>query len=50
MKPAEQTPLTLLELANDLRDLLPPGVLNVVTGYGPEAGAPLASRGAGQLG
>lgn len=44
MKPAEQTPLTLLELANDLRDLLPPGVLNVVTGYGPEAGAPLASH------
>lgn len=44
MKPAEQTPLTLLELADDLRDLLPPGVLNVVTGYGPEAGAPLASH------
>ena len=44
MKPAEQTPVTLLELANDLRDLLPPGVLNVVTGYGPDAGAPLASH------
>lgn len=44
MKPAEQTPLSLLELANDLRDVLPPGVLNVVTGYGPEAGAPLASH------
>jgi len=44
MKPAEQTPLTLLELANDLRDVLPPGVLNVVTGYGPDAGAPLASH------
>ena len=44
MKPAEQTPLTLLEFANDLRDVLPPGVLNVVTGYGPDAGAPLASH------
>ncbi|HZW37541.1 MAG TPA: aldehyde dehydrogenase family protein, partial [Candidatus Deferrimicrobiaceae bacterium] len=42
VKPAEQTPLTLLELASDLRDLLPPGVFNVVTGTGPEAGAPLA--------
>ena len=44
MKPAEQTPVTLLELANDLRDVLPPGVLNVVTGYGPDVGAPLASH------
>ncbi|MGZ8460317.1 MAG: aldehyde dehydrogenase family protein [Candidatus Deferrimicrobiaceae bacterium] len=44
MKPAEQTPVTLLELANDLRDLLPPGVLNGVTGYGPDVGAPLASH------
>ena len=44
MKPAEQTPLSALELANDLRDLLPPGVFNVVTGYGPDVGAPLASH------
>jgi len=44
MKPAEQTPLTLLQLAEDLKDLLPPGVLNVVTGYGPDVGAPLASH------
>ena len=44
MKPAEQTPVTLLELANDLRDVLPPGVLNVVTGYGPDAGASLAGH------
>ncbi len=42
VKPAEQTPLTLLELANELKDVLPPGVFNVVTGYGPDAGAPLA--------
>jgi acyl-CoA reductase-like NAD-dependent aldehyde dehydrogenase len=44
MKPAEQTPVNALELAYDLRDLLPPGVFNVVTGYGPDAGAPLASH------
>jgi acyl-CoA reductase-like NAD-dependent aldehyde dehydrogenase len=44
MKPAEQTPLSALELAWDLRDLLPPGVFNVVTGYGPDVGAPLASH------
>ena len=44
MKPAEQTPLSALELANDLRDLLPAGVFNVVTGYGPDVGAPLASH------
>ena len=44
LKPAEQTPLTALELANDLRDLLPPGVFNVLTGYGPDVGAPLASH------
>lgn len=42
VKPAEQTPLTLLELADELKDLLPPGVFNVVTGYGPDAGTPLA--------
>ncbi len=42
VKPAEQTPLTVLELADELKDVLPPGVLNVVTGYGPDAGAPLA--------
>lgn len=44
MKPAEQTPVNALELAYDLRDLLPPGVFNVITGYGPDAGAPLASH------
>ncbi len=42
VKPAEQTPLTMLELAEELKDVLPPGVFNVVTGYGPDAGAPLA--------
>ncbi|MFL5336907.1 MAG: aldehyde dehydrogenase family protein, partial [Geminicoccaceae bacterium] len=42
LKPAEQTPLTALRLAELALDAgLPPGVLNVVTGHGEEAGAPL---------
>ncbi len=42
LKPAEQTPLTALELARIAQDAgLPDGVLNVVTGVGPEAGVPL---------
>ncbi|HEY8368485.1 MAG TPA: aldehyde dehydrogenase family protein [Thermodesulfobacteriota bacterium] len=44
-KPAEETPLTALRLgAIALEAGLPPGVLNVVTGFGEEAGAPLASH------
>src|SRR5205807_3580495 len=40
MKPAEQTPLTMLELASSFTDAgLPPGVVNVVTGIGETAGA-----------
>lgn len=42
IKPAEQTSLSLLELMRLLEDVLPKGVVNVVTGFGPEAGAPLA--------
>ncbi|MGZ8396366.1 MAG: aldehyde dehydrogenase family protein [Rhodoplanes sp.] len=45
VKPAEQTPLTALMLADLLEEAgLPPGVYNVVTGYGPEAGAPLCAH------
>ncbi len=45
LKPAEQTPLTILELARDFEGLgLPPGVINIVTGDGPGAGAPLVSH------
>jgi aldehyde dehydrogenase len=43
LKPAEQTPVGILELMKLVRDLLPAGVLNVVNGFGVEAGKPLAS-------
>ncbi len=43
LKPAEQTPASILVLAELIQDLLPPGVLNIVNGYGIEAGKPLAS-------
>src|SRR5579859_2489228 len=42
LKPAEQTPLSILVLMELIADLLPPGVLNVVNGFGLEAGKPLA--------
>src|ERR1700675_4327247 len=44
IKPAEQTPLSLLVLAELVQDILPPGVLNIVNGFGLEAGKPLASN------
>ncbi|MFO0601640.1 MAG: aldehyde dehydrogenase family protein [Polyangiales bacterium] len=43
LKPAEQTPASILLLMELVGDLLPPGVLNVVNGFGVEAGKPLAS-------
>jgi aldehyde dehydrogenase len=43
LKPAEQTPLSILALMELISDLLPPGVVNVVNGFGLEAGKPLAS-------
>ena len=43
LKPAEQTPASILVLMELIADLLPPGVLNVVNGFGLEAGKPLAS-------
>jgi len=42
MKPAEQTPTSIIVLMELIKDLLPPGVVNIVTGYGLEAGKPLA--------
>ncbi|MBC5782023.1 aldehyde dehydrogenase family protein [Ramlibacter sp. USB13] len=43
LKPAEQTPASILVLMEVIGDLLPPGVLNVVNGFGLEAGKPLAT-------
>lgn len=43
LKPAEQTPVSILVLIELIADLLPPGVVNVVNGFGFEAGKPLAS-------
>lgn len=43
MKPAEQTPASIMVLMETIGDLLPPGVVNIVNGYGKEAGEALAS-------
>ncbi len=43
LKPAESTPISILVLAELIADILPPGVLNIVNGYGREAGMPLAT-------
>ncbi|WP_158747085.1 aldehyde dehydrogenase [Acidisphaera sp. L21] len=42
MKPAEQTPMGIAVLMDMIADLLPPGVVNIVQGFGVEAGKPLA--------
>jgi len=43
IKPAESTPVSIMVLAELIADLLPPGVLNIVNGYGREAGMSLAN-------
>jgi aldehyde dehydrogenase len=43
MKPAQQTPFSILKLMEIIGDLLPPGVLNIVNGFGTEAGQVLAT-------
>jgi len=43
IKPAEQTPVGIMILMEMIEDILPPGVVNVVNGFGVEAGKPLAS-------
>lgn len=43
VKPAEQTPTSIMVVMELIQDVLPPGVLNLVTGFGVEAGKPLAS-------
>ncbi|SNZ11841.1 aldehyde dehydrogenase (acceptor) [Natronoarchaeum philippinense] len=45
LKPAEETPLTILKLMEEADDVLPEGVVNVVTGFGPDAGEPLSNHG-----
>jgi aldehyde dehydrogenase len=42
LKPAEQTPASIMVLMEIIGDVIPNGVLNVVNGFGPEAGKPLA--------
>ncbi|WP_431710855.1 aldehyde dehydrogenase [Glutamicibacter uratoxydans] len=44
LKPAEQTPTSIMVLAELIGDLLPAGVLNIINGFGVEAGKPLASN------
>ncbi|GAA1397633.1 aldehyde dehydrogenase family protein [Luteococcus peritonei] len=44
LKPAEQTPWSILKLFEIIGDLLPAGVVNIVNGFGVEAGKPLASN------
>lgn len=43
VKPAEQTPVSIMVLMELIGDILPPGVLNIVNGYGIEVGKPLAT-------
>jgi aldehyde dehydrogenase len=42
LKPAEQTPMSIMVLMDMLADILPPGTVNVVNGFGLECGKPLA--------
>ncbi|WP_233879241.1 aldehyde dehydrogenase [Virgibacillus halodenitrificans] len=44
LKPAEQTPASIHVFMEIIQDLLPPGVVNIVNGFGVEAGKPLASN------
>jgi len=44
MKPAEQTPMSIMVLMEQIGDLLPPGVVNIVNGFGKEVGPALATN------
>jgi len=44
LKPAEQTPVSILFVMEAIADILPAGVINIVNGFGPEAGKPLATH------
>ncbi len=43
LKPAEFTPISIMIMMEVIQDLVPPGVINIVNGYGREVGAPLAN-------
>jgi aldehyde dehydrogenase len=43
LKPAEQTPMAIMVLMDLIKDILPKGVLNIINGFGVEAGKPLAT-------
>jgi aldehyde dehydrogenase (NAD+) len=44
LKPAEETPLSVLKLMEEADDVIPDGVVNIVTGFGPDAGEPLSNH------
>lgn len=44
LKPAESVCLSVMEFFRDMADIIPPGVVNVVTGYGPDVGEPLVTH------
>jgi len=44
LKPAEETPLSILKLMEEADDVIPDGVINIVTGFGPDAGEPLSNH------
>jgi aldehyde dehydrogenase (NAD+) len=44
LKPSEETPLSILKLMELVDDIVPDGVINVVTGYGEDAGQPLSTH------
>src|SRR6476659_6834139 len=43
MKPAEFTPISIMIMMETIADIVPPGVMNIVNGYGRDVGAPLAN-------
>ncbi len=44
LKPAEQTPVSVMVWMDMVKDVIPAGVVNIVNGFGPEAGKPLATH------
>ncbi len=44
LKAAEQTPISILMMMEVIQDVVPAGVINIVNGFGPEAGKPLATH------